>query len=821
LFKKFIFLLLVIIFPIFSTAQSIAIYVDNKPLSEVLYQMRDNYQVQFTFNSDDLKECFITKSTTYKTAEEAITDLLSSCNLICRKQGDVYVILSKDDIQANVKPKPNFYLFSGKVVDSQKGETLPSAVIRNKYMYLTTDVTGYFSFKLTDSIAVLEIHYLGYVQKDTIIAALQHHLIELQPATLQLKEVVIKSETPVFDIHNWQEAANIKLNHRISRFLPGNIDNGIYNMLRLQPGILASGEQTNDYTIWGSYIGQNLVEYNHIKLFTTNSFDDNHSIVHPLMIKEIDVIKGGFNAEYGNAVGGIVSITGKNGDCQNLHGNANINNQSLSGYLNIPIAKQFAIQAAYRQTINDIINREIESKDKNKDIDYYRPETSFRDLNVRLSGKISRKDNFHINLLASKDDSRYNFESDTGKFYNVQSHDTRKQIGTSAVYNRFFKNGIYTKTVLSYSKLESAYDFDETYSDPDNTSDNYSINSLTTNLISELSIKQALIYPAKGIHKFSLSAEYYRNTASYQNDTNYFNVKDYTTNSNRLGLLAKDNISLFGKMSIQAGIRLDYQLKSNQLYLQPRLSANFDITKKIRLNAAIGKYNQFLNTSMIYNHSNTLFSIWEIIDTEKQEATSAMHYTLGMSFNKSPVKINVEGFYKTIQNIYGYNISNKDKDLFRINGKAKIAGVDFYLKTQLGKHEVWVAYTLSESLQNFDYFETYDYKPAPQNQTHELKGAAILNFSPLYFSANYVYGSGLEFTRSIRSGTPIPYNRLDVATMYKITIRKVNYQLGLSVLNVFNTYNVKYTNAINLPDEKSVYSQSIPFTILFNLYIGF
>ena len=49
-------------------------------------------------------------------------------------------------------------------------------------------------------------------------------------------------------------------------------------------------------------------------IFGLKNFNDNISSFNPLMVKDIEVHKGGFDAAYGERVGGIVNITGKNGN---------------------------------------------------------------------------------------------------------------------------------------------------------------------------------------------------------------------------------------------------------------------------------------------------------------------------------------------------------------------------------------------------------------------------------------------------------------------------------------------------------------------------
>ncbi len=362
---KYILILISVLFPYFSYSQKIKVDVEEKPLQEVLFELSELYQIQYTLNSENAVNCNITKTRSYSSPEEAISDIIISCNLSYIKRGEVYVILPIDEIATKKKFRKKYYIFIGKIVDADNSETLPSAVIKYNNKHLTTDASGSFSFKITDSIVSVNVTYLGYYEKDTSIMSNVNNRIILTPSEIQLNEVVIKSERSTINMYSGEKPANIKMNPRVAKFLPGNIDNGIYNMLRLQPGIVSAGEQIDDYTIWGSYLGQNLIQYDNITIFNVGNFDNTQSIIHPLMIKEIDVVKGGFNAEYSNRVGGIVNITGKNGDIRNYRGKLNVNNRAASGYLNVPIAKRFALQVAYRRTFDNILNFDDSFIDKN------------------------------------------------------------------------------------------------------------------------------------------------------------------------------------------------------------------------------------------------------------------------------------------------------------------------------------------------------------------------------------------------------------------------------------------------------------------------
>ena len=118
-----------------------------------------------------------------------------------------------------------------------------------------------------------------------------------------------------------------------------------------------------------------------------------------------------------------------------------------------------------------------------------------------------------------------------------------------------------------------------------------------------------------------------------------------------------------------------------------------------------------------------------------------------------------------------------------------------------------------------------DYRRAPQDQAHELKLAVLLNFDPFYFSTNYVYGSGFPAApyNSESTEDDLTYSRWDASFIYKFLDRKVVGEVGLSILNILNTQNIKYADFVRIPTSQTntinVYSEAIPFTP--TLYLKF
>lgn len=164
-------------------------------------------------------------------------------------------------------------------------------------------------------------------------------------------------------------------------------------------------------------------------------------------------------------------------------------------------------------------------------------------------------------------------------------------------------------------------------------------------------------------------------------------------------------------------------------------------------------------------------------------------------------------------------------------GDARMYGMDILMKKYFRKHEVWASYTLSkteEYFPNFPYiFDNVEYRDSPQDQRHEIKGALLLNFSPFFISTNYVYGSGLRspLYLSTNPGERYPYSRLDMALIYRHSIKGYHFEVGISILNVLNHENIKYSNVIRIPDSPtssfSIHAEAVPFTPTIYLNMAF
>ena len=100
--------------------------------------------------------------------------------------------------------------------------------------------------------------------------------------------------------------------------------------------------------------------------------------------------------------------------------------------------------------------------------------------------------------------------------------------------------------------------------------------------------------------------------------------------------------------------------------------------------------------------------------------------------------------------------------------------------------------------------------------------AGLFRIKPIYFSINYVFGTGFPNPNNLVSEENIRvYSRLDIAIMARHEAKKYTLESGLSVLNVLNTRNISFNNFSNFPDGSTRFSRALPITPTLFINVNF
>jgi len=802
--------------------QSIQIDVVGISLNKVLFDLSKKYGIQLAFDDNLLSKFNITTNYNFTSVEAALDSLMAGLPLNIEKSGEVYMIIpaGKKELRRNKLVKA-----TGQVVEAGTFEPLPFSYILINNRQIQSDLGGNFTFLASsDTSYNMQISHLGYFIYDTVFTNSFNRKFHLKPSITQLGEIDVLSNPIEKSTMIGDKSGRIKLNHSIAPYLPGYGDNSVFNFLRLMPGIQASGEQSAGLLIWGSYDSHSKVDFDGFTLFGLKNFNDNIGVVNPLVLKNMEVLKGGYEAKYGDKVGGIVNIVGKNGSLQKPTFTFNINNTTINSMIEVPVSKKSSILAAYRQTYYELYDPSdlnlFQRRNKQSDvIDFtLTPDYNFKDANLKYSFQ-GENTTVNMSLYVGGDRYSYDLESEVGNNKIARNEEEKNlQIGGSAFINQTWKSGNTSSIIFSYSGLTNSTEELNRIIYIKNGREKIQKKGNGENIVEQYTISQENRINFKQGHFLEFGIGFQLNDVLLTRNLFVENLINMDTRSQRIFSYIQDNLPVNDILEIKAGLRANYLLSPANFYLEPRFEASMKVNDEIKLNVSYGIYHQFLSKTSLVDSTLNYYYFWANSDNNTIPVLKGEHWVGGLSYNRNGFTISAEGFYKKTDGLSRFINGTQLVSRGFYTGEGRSYGLDFYFKTEFKNHLAWVSYTLSKSEELFPFNVRQVYRPSPQDQRHEIKFAGILNFNSFYISANYVYGSGFEkfvFTDNNQSYIP-NYSRLDGALIYKFKPGKINGEAGISILNILNTENIKFNNlrrvATGTENPLDVHAEAIPFT---------
>lgn len=775
-------------------AQEIELSYQNENLVQVIEDLKSQYSISVSYNPSIVEQCEVSIQEKYSSIIEALKSLSSICGLIEVKfLNGVYVFSEIELIKVS-----NKYRFRGKVVDQKTGDVLAysSILVGNTGFSATED--GYFNFEAISPKLRFKASYIGYELADTLVEYGEFIELKLNPKGVDLNVVEVRVEDKGL---NNEAVGEVKVNHEIASFLPGSNNNTLYNLLRLQPGILAAGEQTQDYFIWGSYKGQSQVKYDEMTLYSSGNRMDDIGVINPLMIRHVNIYKGAYSVEKGDRIGGLVELKSKNGNIKKWGIETQLNNDMLGSIVNVPLGRS-TFQLASRHYLKGTQSQT--DKDNNDLSDQWT--YNFRDQNIKLYHQF-RQDYLKLSYFNSYEDEHVMDQLEVKDvYYILNSKFNKRQKGYSFQYYDVNTSNLLKYSIVS-STLKNAFDNSSLLKSEKEDENAY---RYTHTDVNEFNFKIDYNHFSKGNHSPKFGLSYLINGVGFRQDSTEYELDPFQDTISRLQLYGLDLYSINNKLSVEYGLKLEQDIKVDYpVSIQPRFSLNYIQNKSLKWKLSGGRYQQFVYENSYITLDNDQVFFWEL--TDASIPLTSLQSLFGAIWEQNKVTIETEVFYKNIDGLTRLIEQNEKGDNRLYKGQARAYGLDLFVKKRFAKHEVWSSYTLSKTEEVFE--DVYDeYVRSPQDQRHELKLAGIFEMGKFNFSINQVYGSGIpEFIGTKYIGNAPYYSRLDMALLYRIEKKKYQSKIGVSILNVLNRDNVRYNNFFNFTDEK-VYLKAIGFT---------
>ena len=185
--------------------------------------------------------------------------------------------------------------------------------------------------------------------------------------------------------------------------------------------------------MWGSYPGQNQVLFDGITIFNSSGLNDNIGRVNPTMVKQINVFKAGYNVQFGDRVGGIMLIEGKEGNRDSPEAQLNLSSQVANAYLNIPLFNkssnlQLSGRYSYLNLLNNVLTKNELDESISSDYDYH-------DLNLKFTTTFKNGDILNFSSIYGKDNYDEFYDASKLSEKNYKADISSIQFGNSLAYH--------------------------------------------------------------------------------------------------------------------------------------------------------------------------------------------------------------------------------------------------------------------------------------------------------------------------------------------------------------------------------------------------
>ncbi len=730
----------------------------------------------------------------------------------------------------------------GNIYDLDTGDPIIYGNVRLEGTNLgnVSNIDGFFSFSnVPAGTYKLIVTYLGYdsVAVDINLKAggIIYQRINMSPNAIELGTVDVSStrEQARSDV----QVSKLVVTSKQIRALPstgGEAD--IAQYLPVLPGIVSSGDQGGQLYIRGGSPIQNKILLDGMTIYNPFHTIGFFSVFETETIRSVDVLTGGFNAEYGGRISAVVDIKTREGDKKRFGGLVSASPFQSKVLLEGPIKK---LNPETGNSISFLLTGKHSYLNETSKIFYdYATDTSFFSF---ASGDTSLMDIVDdIGLPYSYTDlyGKLSFVGGNGSKFNLFGFnytDNFDFVGLAEInWDASGGGGNFTvipqnsNTIMDGSVAVSSYAIQlrESGEAPRTSSiDSYSA---------------ALNFTYFG---GSSQLNYGFEFIGFNTDLKFKNLVGITFNQRDFNTELAGYLKYkrrFGNLIIEPGFRLHYYASQSEISLEPRIGLKYNATDQLRFKMAGGLYSQNLLSTVneldivnffvgfVSGPQETLFEPGTREPTDSRLQRS-VHGIVGveLDLNKKTI-LNAEAYYKRFNQLISVNrnkLSELDPDFQVETGDAY--GLDLSAKYENKKTYFWLTYSLAY-VNRDDGVQVFPTVFDRRHNVNLLATHAFGNKDAWELGLRWNYGSGFPFTRTQgfyqnidfedllltdiltgnfdlgtiladkrNDGRLSDYHRLDISLKRTFTFSK-NSRLEalLSITNVYNRENIFYVDRL-------------------------
>ena len=583
---------------------------------------------------------------------------------------------------------------SGYVLDSESGEGLPGAnvILSGTLMGTATNFDGYFVITEVPSGSYeLKISFMGFEPLSQIVNLRSgerfRQNFELIPQTVELQEVVVTEERMERKVNI--QASRVKLNLRQMKGVPQIGEADLFRALHALPGVLTETEFSTGLIIRGGNSDQNLILLDGITVYNPSHLGGFFSNFILDAVKEADLLKGGFNAEYGGRLSAVLNVRSREGNRKKFEGKASVSLISAQTTLEGPAGEKGAWLVSGRRTYFDKVFQGTELY-----FPYY-----FYDVQGHIFQDITKNDRISLSWYTGRDDLFWEDFLLKGRWENKT---------VSLNYRKLFSETLVSHWVLAKSRFDILFGL----------GGGSGINEV--DYIDDFTFRSDWTWFASQEAQFRFGTEVkgldFQYSASYLDSAIFMSQQSPV----EAAIYAKMKWWPSAVFMLEPGLRVGYyDNHPEKWYFDPRLGIKYLLTEDRYLNFSLGIYHQFMETIQDDFYPK-IMDAWFAVDYSVTPA-SAVQVTAGYEeYFGAAWRVQVEAYYKTMNNMLTFVESRStvdeiisDESLADLvdEGDGYAYGAELFLHKEIGRLNGWVAYAHSISRKQFggkEYYTNWD-----------------------------------------------------------------------------------------------------------------
>lgn len=602
----------------------------------------------------------------------------------------------------------------------------------------------------------------------------------------------------------------------------------IIKTLQLMPGVAAGNELMSGLYVHGGDGNDNLFLLDGVPLYNISHFGGLFSSFNTDVIDNLDFYKSGFPARYGGRMSSVVDVETREGNMQEYHGSASIG--LIDGRLQFegPIWKdRTSFNVGLRRTWMDVITIPAVAYANHR---YKGTRTvdggyAMSDLNARITHRFKPGSTLNATFYTGLDNLQFGLDQSS------MAIDMGVKWGslTSAVTHTYeFSKQLKSKSTIYYSRSNSdtGYGFRLAMS-TDSGKYTQNMDDSDVSYVREIGFNTNWDwYPNAYNHVrygFSAANHWYCTGRDYTSETLLEGTQQNHSeggesekySSVEPSVYVEDEIFVRYNLTLNLGLRYALFATKGKTWqsLEPRAALKWMLNKDISTKLSYTRMSQYahLVAAMYMDLPSNCWmpSTASARPMVSDQVAGGIYTTPARNF-----KLNLEGWYKTMDHLLCYNGSNSfyppitEWEKSFTEGQGRSYGAELEATYDNGTIAFSTYYTLSWVYRKFEAFYPDWYQDRNDNR-HKLNLVLSWNFAKgwnIFANWNYHTGNRITFpTHIIKTdgaeggvqaydapyNTKLPdYHRLDLGLDYtRITRKGRESKVNLSIYNAYNRKN--------------------------------